>query len=392
MKLSPFTIVYQPEAGEAGTGGKKGGSHKSAKSSSKAAKGAATKSQSAAHKSQGAGKGEGRKGSAKSAQKKAAQSIAKKLLSEQMTTITSAAPDIVKSLKSWNPNLSNMLVASSFPAESRGADEGKSIQSLRTVVEDLQRSKSVITVALWDLGAHVGLLSEVIDLLNQSQPVFTFFNLQAPVPAGLVIQAENFAAWARRRIGKKVDAKANQVFQNNLMSNDFYEYAQIVHRKLGVDYLAGITPYMVAGEEDGKLFWNHFSDSKKRIILTSAYDLREYASQAGRPFEVAVVGVVLAQLLAEINKRVEFHEDRGCIFDYNADRVSIVESLTKAEIEPECLNAIDAKHRPAVQNMLAALKSYSRADEALPTTAEPQDVDYWRKKLQQLTGQITRDR
>lgn len=413
MKISPYTIVYQPDAGGGGgSSSSSSSSRKASKSSSKtsaraskaSSKGgskASSKSSKSGRGSKAASKTRGgggppsskASGGAKGPQKKRASANEKNWSTAQIKTIKESAPDLVKSLNSIDPNLSSMLVASSFPTESLGADEGQAIQSLRTVIGDLQRSKDVITVALWDLGARIGLLPEIIDLLNQSQPVFTFFNLQAPVPAGLVIQAENFAAWARHHSKEKVKTKGNQVIHNNLMSNDFYKYAQTVYKNLGVKYLVGVTPYMVAGEEHGKLFWNYFSTSRKGIILASSYELREYAQQAGRPFEVAVAGVVIAQLLVEINKGLKFHdENRGCMFDFNNDRVSIVESIRNGMIEPACLNLIDEKYRQAAQNMMAALKSYSREEEAPPGKNGPQGTDYWRKKLHALTSQLNKTR
>lgn len=320
---------------------------------------------------------------------------------ERLSAISQTAPDLAKSLESLPAQLSSTLLSSSFAQQALGTNTDTAAEALRPVLKDLQRSKANVTVALWDIDARCGALPEIINLLNQSQPIFTFFDLQAAIPSGLVIQAEHFTAWAQKRLGRRVSKKEREEFQNNLMSNDFYKHASGVYQNLGVDYLVGLTQYMIAGEEDGQFFWSYFSAASpnNRILLVSAYELRDYARRAGRPFEVAVGMLVIGQLLATINKKVEFHfVDTGCLFDFNDDRVSVIESIKRAEIEPSCVALMDAKYREAAQAMMEALRNYRKEetnDEPQKGVAakeiKPQTDSYWLNRLKSLSSELSKE-
>lgn len=386
MKLPPFTLIYQSdlESSERRNlrlpAAKKGGTKK------------------AVAKKGGAKGGARPKGSAKATAeaRDVTSRAARRIRSdERLATIRKASPGLARSLTALPPKLSSTLLASSFAQEALGAETDTVAETLKPVLQDLRRGKTTVTVALWDLDARVGELPEIISLLNKSQPVFTFFDLQAPIPSGLVIQSEHFAAWAQKRLEKPVSKKEREQFQDNLMSNDFYKHARGVYKNLGVDYLVGVTQYMVAGEEDGEYFWNYFSTSSNRIILVSTYDVREFARQAGRPFEVAVGMLVIAQLLATINKKVKFHEDTGCLFDFNESRVSFINSIKEAKIEPRCLERIETKYRAAAEAMMKALRAYSReGGEQRLEAASPKDKQadsYWLKKLKSLSSKLSKE-
>jgi hypothetical protein len=189
------------------------------------------------------------------------------------------------------------------------------------------------------------------------------------------------------------------------MSNDFYKFAHVIHKQLGVDFLAGVTQYKVAGYENGDYFWDYFSASHKGVLIASAFDLREYASEAGRPFEVAVAQVVLAQLLVEMGPKLSFHEDRGCIFDFNASRDSVIRSIREMRIEPECLAKVAERYREPVEKMVAALRNYSRPAEFQQAAQAEQkrlaakrkktgkhDDTYWLKQLNLLSTKLSKGR
>lgn len=384
MKLSPFTLIYQSDLERSERrhvrlpGVKKG----------------SVKPKAVGSKKSGGSKGSGRRASARGVKPRAAESTP---ADERLKTLRKTAPGLARSLKALPSRLSDTLLSSSFAQEALGRETNVAVEALRPVIKDLRRGDTTLTVALWDIDARVGEMPAVINLLNKCQPVFTFFDLQAPIPGGLVIQSENFAAWASQR-HQRVSKKQQEEFQNNLMFNDFYKHARGVFKDIGVDYLVGITQYMVAGEEGGEFYWNYFSTSSNRIILVSAYELREYATQAGRPFEVAVAMLVVGQLLATINKKIEFHDDRGCLFDFNEDRVSLVDSIKAAQIEPGCLKLVDAKYRAAAEAMMKALRSYTRddgspgqplvaAEDAAPPEENRSD-SYWLKRLKSLSKEL----
>jgi hypothetical protein len=318
----------------------------------------------------------------------------------------SLSPDAAKSLNALNPNLSSCLIdssceMSSMPLSEEQVDVESALKALDSVLEDLRRASKVETVAVWDLDAHVGELPALVGLLNSVQTAFTFLSLQAPLPAGLVARREHFLDWAhsRKRQGRqRIQKKSAEAFENNLMSSDFYSYAHIVHRTLGVNYTIGITRQMIAGyERGGKLFWNYFADSNKSVLLVSTYNLREYARQAGRPFEVALAGVILSQLLVEVNKNtgsgvLQYHEDTGCLFDFNDQRDSIVRSIKEAKIDEDCLGKLSQRYRKAAVAMIDALKTYAPEEESTSTSAAEKEFDdsYWLDQLTRL-GRTKKD-
>jgi hypothetical protein len=386
MKLPPFTLIYQsdPESSEERLrrtpGTKRSGTNK---------RGAKAKTSTS------------KKKDAKLIGNAVSGATMSSPSDERLSAIGQTAPDLARSLEALPPRLSSTLLSSSFAQQALGTETDTAAEALRPILKDLQRSKTTVTVALWDIDARVGELPEIINLLNQSQPVFTFFDLQAPIPSGLIIQAEHFGVWAQKRLGRHVSKKDREEFQNNLMSNDFYKHASGVYQDLGVDYLVGLTQYMIAGEEDGQFFWSYFSTASpdNRILLVSSYDLRDYARRAGRPFEVAVGMLVVGQLLATINKKVKFHEiDTGCVFDFNDDRDTVIEGIKRVEIEPSCMALIDAKYRAPAQAMMEALRSYQKTETSdEPQTGgavmeiKPHTDAYWLKKLKSLSSELGKE-
>jgi hypothetical protein len=354
MKLSPFTLVYQPQA------------------SSSARRVAAA-------------------GSGLSQETDPAR---------RLEDVRRSAPDLAAALESFNPHLTRTLLASSYAHEAAAPDDPVE-DKLRRVVADLQREAKVVTVAIWDLDAKVGGMSQLINALNDAQSAFTCFEFQAPLPSELVIHSGDFSVWARTRLGKRVSKSEREGFANNFMFDDFQKFARVVHKQAGVDYLVGITRYTVAWTDGDKLRGNYFIASDKRVILVSAFNVREYAAQAGRPFEAAVAGMVLAAVLASLNRRLQYHEENttGCLFDFHKERDTIVESIRQARIGPECLARIDEKYREAAVALIDMLRNYSPVSDAAPTGSgvakkttnkKQQDADYWLAQLAKLSSKLSK--
>jgi hypothetical protein len=119
---------------------------------------------------------------------------------------------------------------------------------------------------------------------------------------------------------------------------------------------------MVASEDEVNIYWNSFAFERGRIMLVSTYDLQTYARKAGRRFEMAVASVAVSILLASINPKLVFHDQtRGCLFDNNKKRSTIVASLAGPQIESDCMNLIRPKYRNAAEAMVRVLGSYRRA-------------------------------
>jgi hypothetical protein len=312
---------------------------------------------------------------------------AKDLFRERLKVIRRAKPKLATSIASLKPNLSNTLLRSSFMQASTVPLVDALNLNLQPVVEDLNRAQEVITVAIWDLGARVGQLPQLIYQMNAVQSSFTFFSVQAAIPAGPLTRSTN-ADWVRQYTARLNKSELNEI-ASNVFADSFFKPAQTVRQELGVDYLVGITPSLVAVEEDDVLYWNYFSTSSGRLMLASSYDLRRYARVAGRSFEVAVAIVVLGILIATVNPRSVFHEDTGCLFDFNGNRDSIVEVIRMPQIEPVCLKRIKEKYRAAAAALMELLRNYSPEEEPEKSsqmqTASIADDKYWLDKLTKLS-------
>lgn len=215
-----------------------------------------------------------------------------------------------------------------------------------------------ISIGIWDLGAWLGGLIRLVETLNSTQRTFVFFEVKAAVPSGLISRPERIMSWLRDALGREVTPSEKESLQNNLIANDYFAMAEVIRCDLGIDYLVGITPSMVAGENEGSYYLNHFSTFEGQLILASTYELREFAERTGRSFESFLAVVIVAQVLvARFYPDLGFHmEDRGCLFDYNEDRVSIQRKVQNPLIEQACMRAISPPYHPAVESLVKALR------------------------------------
>jgi hypothetical protein len=211
-------------------------------------------------------------------------------------------------------------------------------------------------VGVWDLGAYVGKLPAIVELLNQSQAEYVFYETLAAPPVGIISQPERVRAWVKQLTGR---TGLRDVAQN-VIAADFFARAERVRKDLALEYLAGITARLVADEDDQDVEWNLFSTYRGRLVLVSSAELREYAQKARCPYEYAVAGVVVAQLLVAVHPRLDFHDDRGCLFDRNDDRAGIVRVLKDPKIEDSCLKLMKPAGRPAALAIVEALRRYAR--------------------------------
>ncbi|BAK77239.1 hypothetical protein NH8B_2425 [Pseudogulbenkiania sp. NH8B] len=122
-----------------------------------------------------------------------------------------------------------------------------------------------------------------------------------------------------------------------------------------------MTPALVAGIEPGNgIYWNHFSSVFANTILLSTADLRLFAERAGRPYEAGVGVLLVAALLVSVNDKLGYHDDTGCLFDYNGSRESLVTTIERMHIDSQCLEKMTFDQRDAVTKMLATLKRFKR--------------------------------
>jgi hypothetical protein len=215
-------------------------------------------------------------------------------------------------------------------------------------------------IGVWDLGAWLASLPQLLNRLNAVQQSLTFFMVQAMVPSGLIREPEGVIAWLTALCGRPPTPKRRkEIADNVVIDDDFFAVAKRIRTDLAVDYLVGITPSMIAGDdEDDGAYWDFFSSGLGRIGLASSAELRKFAAKSGRPLEAYLGMIIVAQVLALMSPKIEYHDDNGCLFDFNYERVGIIKSLKNLHIDPRCLKAIPVKHRAAALSLVRLLRNY----------------------------------
>ena len=212
-------------------------------------------------------------------------------------------------------------------------------------------------IGIWDVDVNAGFLYRVLDILNHRQKLFKFQRIEATVPMGLTI-----AGTRTREIAKKYGGDFDDPdIAKNTFAGDILKVARPMVKSLELDLLVCVVAPMIMDQLKGGIGWNFFSTSYADVAVVSAYDLRNYAAQANRPFEAALAAVVLAAVLAAVFNKVRFHDEtRGCILDYCENRGDIVEKLRALDICQESLAQVPESAQDTVRKMLDAIKGYQR--------------------------------
>lgn len=143
-----------------------------------------------------------------------------------------------------------------------------------------------------------------------------------------------------------------------MIANDYFPLAESIRTDLGLDYIVGITPSMVAGEStDGSFYTDHFSTYDGYTVLASSYDLQRYASESGMTFDAFLAAIVISELLVAICENLGFHDDSGCLFDFNDDRDSLIKDVGNPLIEPTCMDKINPEYRDAAKSFVDFIRS-----------------------------------
>jgi hypothetical protein len=213
-----------------------------------------------------------------------------------------------------------------------------------------------VRVGVLDLGAWIGEMADLLGRLNRSQSLFTIFEVQAPVPGGLIKSSEGMAHWAAAQgILKPLPA-----FEKHVIADEFFVAAEDIREDLDLSFIVGITPAMVAGTSPDGAYWNYVSAGVGKTILLSTRDLRDFAAQANRPFAAAVGTLLVSTLLAGVNEQLIYHENTGCIFDFNENRISFVDTFKALRIEESCLDKMTSDQRQAATAMVTVLRRMRR--------------------------------
>lgn len=224
------------------------------------------------------------------------------------------------------------------------------------VLKDLSRRKKVLRVGVLDMGAWIGKLPSLIESINGAQSLFTLFEVQAALPAGLRRTPDGLVKWLEQESGERVSrSERNSIAGDHVLVDEFLVAADATRKFLSLDYLIGVTPAFVAGVDD-EFYWNHFSAHEGRCILVSVADVRKFALEAGRPFEVGVAVLIVTAILVATTAALEFHDDTGCVFDYNESRVSLVETIRELQIDDQCKKRLKRREFEALLEIIQALK------------------------------------
>jgi hypothetical protein len=282
-------------------------------------------------------------------------------IEERLRAVREKDSALATSLEAIKPALRKTLLASVWPGRSQGATTQEIFETLVYATRSLTSERPVITAGIWDLNSGTPETAQAIALLNEPQKRIAFFPVRAPIQAGLISDPERVRAWLRG-LNVKLQQKERLEVEANTIADDFYPQAESVLRDTGLDYMVGVTGSEIAFQVGEDVTWNYFTTGRRRTLLVSTQGLRTYAKRARRPVEVAIAIMILAELLVRINPKLDYHDEtRGCLFDFNADRDSIVEGIKRCGVDEECLAKMRADFRQPTLDILKGLKSYKRS-------------------------------
>jgi len=217
-----------------------------------------------------------------------------------------------------------------------------------------------LQIGIWDLEVFAGFLPKVLGIWNDCQHAFAFEMVNAAVPRAISKGGASSLAWAEPHFKFRIPKDAQAELWHNIVADRVYPIAEQSRSSFKFDLLVLLTPEMIAFSDEEGPHWNYFSWFHDKIVVVSAADVRDFAKRAERPIEAALAGMALAQLLTALyHPQVGFHkENHGCLFDFNDERVTLVDTIAKMRIEPECLETVPSEVRPAVERMVVALQAY----------------------------------
>jgi hypothetical protein len=217
-----------------------------------------------------------------------------------------------------------------------------------------------LRVGVWDIDVHAGFLHRVLDRVNKRQSMLSFHPIEVTAPVGITSTGERTRKLVRA-LGLDGD---DRDIASNTLASDIFAVAAPIRAKLTLDLLVAlVSPMIMELEPDaaGEVGWNYFSTSRNSVAVVSAFDLRQYAEQSGRPLESCLAMLIAAQVLQEIFSTINSHEEiQGCVFDLCEDRDEIVEGLKSMTVCDASLAEIPKAYRTQVQNIFKAIGGYSR--------------------------------
>ena len=209
-------------------------------------------------------------------------------------------------------------------------------------------------IGIWDLNASAGSLPHLLDAIEEAQSYFSFYSVEAAFQAGLTAPGDHVAAqWKQRTGGSMSRGEAAM----NVCASPIFTAARPVLETLPIEWLVVVVKSMIADESNPHDAWyNLFATTHGRLVLLSTSDLREYAAEAGRPFESAVVGTALSMVLQTIVPNLE--ATPGTIFDFCENRHDIVRVIRTPKIDSGNRARIPAEILEPTDKILGVLTQY----------------------------------
>ncbi|MGY8666211.1 hypothetical protein Q3C01_28210 [Bradyrhizobium sp. UFLA05-109] len=216
-------------------------------------------------------------------------------------------------------------------------------------------------IAVWDIDVHSGFVNRVLDAINQQQQLFKFTRIEATVPIGLTMSGHR-----TREIVQKFGGDANDpAIERSVWAEDIYSAGRPILKSVQSDLLVCLLAPLIANRVTepravgrNGIALDFFSVSSNRIVLVSAFGLRNYAMKVGRPFEASLAALIVAEVFVECFGLKEHDDTRGCIMDYCDNRDDIVHLLQKLEICADSLKELPAHARNDALQIVKTIREY----------------------------------
>ncbi len=215
--------------------------------------------------------------------------------------------------------------------------------SVERTARSVHKWKPKATVALIDIDSKVSFLPDLVKVANEVQEFYQFQVIYLPIPSGAV------------RTDFEGTVTLPQMFLPRLE-----KYLSSTPGDLGVDLVCCLTRHMIAGQENDRLYWNHFAaplGSNGKVSVISTFGLRQYSLRAKAPFAKAALFLCLAMLIVADNRwQLKFHEETlGCMFDYCRNRDDLVQGVRHMRFDhAACRNKIkDEMQLKAIDALLS---------------------------------------
>jgi hypothetical protein len=253
-------------------------------------------------------------------------------------------------------------------SSSRASASSKAIDDrLATVVQDLSARRRVLRGGMLDLSALMAKLQELIVVLNKGQTMCSLFEVQVPVPGGLIKTERGFYEWAQTKIGPQADPREYGEVPRQLIADEFFKLGRTARQALGLDAFVGLTGAGIAGVDDTKVYYGHRVASADGLVLLSIVGLRTLSEEAGRRYEAAV-GMMLLRKLVAPSRAGDHAQD--CAMSDCVDLSHLRTALSKMDTCPACallLEPAQFEQAATALKLLRAMRTPARKSQ--PTEA-----------------------